>query len=112
MSAAAAGSVTEAPPEAAGEQTVGVVRRELAGVSRVACRAQPEVVSAAGGVIRAVEEYSLVVDTVRKPRSPPTDRRGGIDSRAGMDFEEIIDAARHAAGGVSHEARSVVRSTL
>jgi hypothetical protein len=41
--------------------------RALAGSRSAAAAIRAEVVSAAGGAIRAVEEYSLVVDTARKP---------------------------------------------
>lgn len=39
----------------------------LAGSRSAAAAIRAEVVSATGGVIRAVEEYSLVIDTARKP---------------------------------------------
>ena len=48
-------------------ETVWHDARALAGSRSAAAAIRAEVVSAAGGVIRAVEEYSLVIDTARKP---------------------------------------------
>ena len=49
-------------------ETVWQDARALAGSRGAAAAIRAEVVSAAGGVIRAVEEYSLVVNTASKPR--------------------------------------------
>ena len=49
-------------------ETVWQDARALAGSRSAAAAIRAEVVSAAGGLIRAVEEYIMVVDTVRKPR--------------------------------------------
>lgn len=48
-------------------ETVWHDARALAGSRSAAAAIRAEVVSATGGVIRAVEEYSLVIDTARKP---------------------------------------------
>jgi hypothetical protein len=49
-------------------ETVWQDARALAGSRGAAAAIRAEVVSAAGGVIRAVEEYSMVVNTASKPR--------------------------------------------